>query len=97
MNQETQSIFDAKQINITPEMLQEIIIIQQAGLFSLQNDLDCTEAELDLGYKPEGYKDLFGKVLKLVAEFEDNYSIALYKVLQELLNMKEIYNYLYKE
>ena len=91
MNQETQLI------NITPEMLQEIIIIQQASLFSLQNDLDCTEAELDLGHKPEGYKDLFGKVLKLVADFEDAHSIALYKVLQELLNMKEMYTYLYKE
>ena len=76
-------------------MLQEIIIIQQASLFSLQNDLDCTEAEL--GHKLEGYKDLSGKVLKLVAEFEDTHGIALYKVLQELLNMKEIYTYLYEE
>lgn len=92
MNQETQS-----HINITPDMLQEIIIIQQAGLFSLQNDLDCTEAELDIGHKPEGYKDLSGKVPKLVAEFEDTHGIALYKVIQEILNMKEIYNYLYKE
>jgi len=91
MNRETQLI------NITPDMLQEIIIIQQASLFSLQNDLDCTEAELDLGHKPEGYKDLSGKVLSLVAEFEDTHGIALYKVLQELLNMKEMYTYLYEE
>lgn len=91
MNQEIQLI------NITPEMIQEIIIIQQASLFSLQNDLDCTEAELDLGHKLEGYKDLSGKVLKLVAEFEDTHGIALYKVLQKLLNMKEIYTYLYEE
>ena len=91
MNKETQLI------NITPEMLQEIIIIQQASLFSLQNDLDCTEVELDLGHKPEGYKDLSGKVLKLVAEFEDTHGIVLYKVLQELLNMKEMYTYLYEE
>ena len=91
MNQETQLI------NITPEMLQEIIIIQQASLFSLQNDLDCTEAELDLGRKLEGCKDLSGKVLKLVAEFEDTHGIALYKVLQVLLNMKEMYTYLYEE
>ena len=91
MNKETQLI------NITPEMLQEIIIIQQASLFSLQNDLDCTEAELDLGHKPEVYKDLSGKVLRLVAEFEDTHGIAMYKVLQVLLNMREIYNYLYKE
>ena len=97
MNQETQSIFDAKHINITPKMLQEIIIIQQVSLIILKSEVDQLEAQIDLGKELEYKLNLFPKLDKLLSEFEGTYDIEFYKVVSEIVNMEEIYTYLYDE
>ena len=91
MNKETQPI------NITPKMLQDIIIIQHASLLTLQTEVAKLEKQIDLGKEPEHKLNLFPKLDRLLSEFEGTYDIEFYKVVSELVNMEEIYNYLYGE
>lgn len=91
MNKETQ------QINITPEMLQEIIIIQQASLFSFQREVDNAEAVIAFGDGAKQKGDLWSKVDSIRLEFEDKYGVELLSILHLLVNIKELHTYLYEE
>lgn len=80
---------------ISTEMLTDIILIQQAGLFSLQAQIDSLEAQIDLGREVQSI-NLFPKVDELLSEFEETHNTEYYKVVSAVLNMKELIKYLYE-
>lgn len=88
MNQEPKKL-------LSVEMLTDVIRIHQANLLCLQAEIQMLEALIDLGQEVKGLR-LFPKVEAMIHDFEHKHKTNYYDVVSALLNIDELYKFLYE-
>lgn len=88
MNQEPKKL-------LSVEMLTDVICIHQANLLCLQAEIQMLEAQIDLGQEVKGLR-LLPKLEAMIYDFEHKHKTNYYDVVSALLNIDELYKYLYE-